>query len=227
MNKFINKITIVVALLISCSLLLVLISNIGSCSSKYKDNNNLSTKDFLIFDRSGKKVLSLYIGKSDNVIIPDDIDIIGEGCFKNCWWIKNIKIPNSVKEIGEEAFYGCSELVQIYIPGSITKIRTKAFWYCKQLSFVTLGDGVKEICSFSFSSCGNLEKINIPSSVELIESFAFEDCISLKNVIFSNTYDWCYSGKISLLSSDLKQPDIAAEYLTDKYLRGKWRVEKQ
>ena len=48
-------------------------------------------------------------------VIPDDVEIIGDGSFKDCTFLTNITIPNSVTSIGNLAFYNCVSLSTVDI----------------------------------------------------------------------------------------------------------------
>ena len=61
-----------------------------------------------------------YTGTSNDVAIPEFIDIDGE------------EIP--VKEIGDSAFEDCSSLESVYIHSSVTSIGARAFYYCSSLT---------------------------------------------------------------------------------------------
>lgn len=148
-------------------------------------------------------VLEQYTGSDPEVIIPEDVTVIGQGAFRqtnitrvvfhknvveiqkdafaNCNSLKSISIPSTVKVIGEGAFRQCMNLETVEIPGTLEKIPNKLFQGCKRLSNVQIGNGIKEIGG-SFTGCESLKAITIPSSVTKIGDFAFSACPKLTTI---------------------------------------------
>ena len=116
----------------------------------------MSKNDFLI--ENG--VLLKYYGNDSNVIIPDDITIIGCGAFANTN-IQKVKMSNKITGIGEYAFYNCSFLDE-----------------------VTFSEGLQLIGEYAFSNCESIKSISIPSNVIILDNHAFSGCFSLENVSF-------------------------------------------
>lgn len=71
-------------------------------------------------------LLYKYKGNQSEIIVPENIRIIGNSSFSGCTSIKSIIIPESVKIIGESAFYGCTSLKNVEIFGK-PKIMDDAF----------------------------------------------------------------------------------------------------
>ena len=79
--------------------------------------------DFVI--RGG--VLEKYTGAAAEVVIPNNVTIIGEQAFDRCAGITSVTIPNSVREIKSWAFSGCENLTEIALPEGIKEIPDVAF----------------------------------------------------------------------------------------------------
>lgn len=146
-------------------------------------------------------VLVRYTGQEKQVKISEEVKIIGESAFNNCYNIEKIEIPATVTTIEKEAFSYCSELAQINIPGSVIKIGDEAFsscgslksiripssvkvmgegiFECSGVETVELPKGITEIPASMFFNCQELEYVNIPVTVTTIKESAFEDCSSL------------------------------------------------
>lgn len=60
-----------------------------------------TNKDFVIKAR----VLEKYIGEDIDVIIPDNVTIIGDEAFQGCGGIRSVIVPESVYEIKEGKKY--------------------------------------------------------------------------------------------------------------------------
>lgn len=82
-----------------------------------------------------------YNGSDENVVIPEDVNLIGEDAFADSA-VRSVKIPDSVREIEGMAFYNCSNLERINIPSSVTMINNSAFFGCKNLEFIEIPPNV-------------------------------------------------------------------------------------
>ena len=106
-------------------------SNAFSCVNVYQigegplsdcSDDVIITPDLFVIENG---VLHGYLGRDEEVVIPDGVKIIKEEAFtdvddkKN---IKSIKISNSVKVIEDCAFRDCFSLRNLYIPASVEKI---------------------------------------------------------------------------------------------------------
>lgn len=161
----------------------------------------------------GYRLVSMSEPVSD-FIIPTQITVIGEECFKDdrtiasvavdgeaeynlqtieasafegCKRLTAVTLPHGMKEIGSRAFFGCSNIEKIEIPEGVETIEKQAFAYCMKLSEVKLSESVKEIGNSAFKGCTMLGSINIPASVTCISEEAFEDCYALASVTLSES----------------------------------------
>lgn len=85
--------------------------------------------DFLI--ENG--VLIEYTGDDTDVVIPDNVTVIGDEAFADNCDICSIVIPDSVTKIGEDAFAWCCELCKAVIPESVVNINWSSFKGCESL----------------------------------------------------------------------------------------------
>lgn len=123
--------------------------------------------------------------------IPESVETIGEGIFKNLSF-KSIIIGPNVKEIGKDAFYQCtgeltvqcniprmafqnSFFTKAFIGNGVAEIGERAFMWCRYLTQVDLPPSVKKVGSQAFVNCGSLHTIVIPDGVEEIGDSAFMD----------------------------------------------------
>lgn len=146
-----------------------------------------------------------YLGSSEDVIIPDGIEVICRGAFRNNKSIKSVVIPNSVvfidnraffsctalksikvseniRAMGQYVFAGCSSLESVSIPGSLKSINYCTFKGCDSLREVFLHIGTQRISESAFSKCVSLQNITLPETIRVVKQFAFGKCRSLKKV---------------------------------------------
>lgn len=77
-------------------------------------------------------------GFGSNLILPDDIDWIGEYSFRACTDITRLVVGQNVKRIRAGAFRACSELKEVVIPDKVQVIGELTFWDCINLKEVTI-----------------------------------------------------------------------------------------
>lgn len=96
-----------------------------------------------LFDKD-KKTIIQYLANESHIIIPDNIEVIGDGAFKGKK-LTSIFIPNTVHTIGHYAFFGCKKLTSIEIPTGVINIGDYAFKGCKNLVAIEIPKSVKRI----------------------------------------------------------------------------------
>lgn len=80
----------------------------------------------------GENVTSLpakfFLGSTfKSVILPQSIESIGDGCFKNCNYLKSIKLPDQLSSVGNSCFAECKSLKTITIGKWVSNIGANAF----------------------------------------------------------------------------------------------------
>ena len=139
-------------------------------------------------------VLERYNGSSMDVVIPDNVSIIGKMAFKDCRGIKRVAIPKSVidfepndwrknndEDIG--AFNCCSNLEEVKIAGNINIIPDHTFYNCESLKNISFSNSLTKIGNGAFKNCKSLREIVIPNTVTEIGWSAFANCKSLTEVV--------------------------------------------
>jgi hypothetical protein len=132
--------------------------------------NMSARQDFEIVGGTLKK----YMGESTEVVIPDNVKIIGRDAFNQCKAITAVKIPDSVVEIECWAFAGCTNLKIVNLPETIQIVDRSAFsgcckleiawpdsWKKKQLSKLRIASTAIENCTFDFHNIVVPQKSNI------------------------------------------------------------------
>ena len=126
----------------------------------------------------------------NDIILPESLQIIGDGTFSNCKELKSIIIPNNVWYIGTQAFGGCTGLEDITFSENVTYIENDAFQSCTSLKSIIIPKNVTHIGISAFYGCKNLKEVTIPQSVTYLAPTAFEKCssISMMNIFMSCTH---------------------------------------
>ena len=183
------------------------IREIGYCAFGFYNRDYDDITGFSL--QQGKRYACLNI---TNVIIPDSVNFLRDGCFAYCISLKSITIPEGVAKIGDCAFIGCSELSSISFPNSVIHIGRQAFhetpWYANQQegecvyignvlyaykgnmpndTSIVIKDGIVSICESAFRGCTGLTSIAIPDSVKSIGEYAFSGCIGLTSIEIPNS----------------------------------------
>ena len=102
--------------------------------------------------------------KRTRIVVPDEAQKIGLGCFWECDWLEEITIPNHISHIGKSAFRACSNLKKIKLP-----------------------KGLFMISEETFRDCSALETISIPEDVQIIHFHAFWGCTALREIKWSQS----------------------------------------
>ena len=150
--------------------------------------------------------LTKYLGKKEEVIIPDFVDIIGDYVFMG-HKIKKVILGNNVKIIGNDAFRN-STIEEIVMNDSLRHIGNGAFQNCKNIKKVVIPSYIKYVSNNTFAESGleeitlpeglikikmgafaqsNIQNINFPTTLEAIEYNAFTECTKLSRVDLSKT----------------------------------------
>ena len=130
--------------------------------------------------------MTAYHGSSTDVIVPDEVCIIGPGCFEKMNGIRSVHLPKQLQRIEENAFLGCSALSDVFFPEDLLYIGKNAFSQCTSLSEIILPESVTRIDNDAFCGCANLQKVLIPGSVKYVGNSAFSGCSNLNTITISN-----------------------------------------
>gem|GEM_PF-694964 len=161
-------------------------------------NDNYSSVNGVLFNKSQTKLICYPIGKKDNVYsIPKSVTNIGEYAFSYSK-LNSMVIPGNVISIEDNAFRS-SNLNSVVIAEGVTSIGNYAFISTK-LNSVIIPESVTSIGAYAFTSCESLNSIIIPEGVTSIEDGTFSGCINLSSVIIPNSvtrigdaFDRCFN----------------------------------
>ena len=137
-----------------------------------------TSKYFEIKKIGSETILNKFLMKGEpDIVIPNDITIIGQGAFSDLEELKglgitSVLIPEGVKKIHDGAFYG-NQLTNLQLPNSISEIGRAAF-YQNKLRTLILPDGITYIHSAAFSR-NKLLEIAIPAGLNSISEELFSE----------------------------------------------------
>lgn len=143
-----------------------------------------SFDEFQFFTSIDHLANEMFIGWSllSSIILPKQIQSIGQTTFKDCVKLSSIVIPNGITEIDYAAFQGCRNLKSITLPERLTVIGINAFRGCTSLASITIPEGSQGIYRNAFSDCTNLTTIDIPISLSYFGDGAFSGCPNLSAI---------------------------------------------
>jgi len=98
----------------------------------------VENQDFVIVEKKYfGNVLSEYKGKSEEVVVPEGVAVIGRRAFKDMSFIRSVILPQSVITIESEAFANTS-IESIILPQRTYYVGGKAFEGCKKLKRIEI-----------------------------------------------------------------------------------------
>lgn len=109
------------------------------------DNPAYTSVEGVLFDKAGTTLLRYPMTGTAHLILPEQVEVIGE-----------------------KAFAWNDQLVQVYLPDSITEIRPYAFAYCTALEFLRLPDAVTNLPTGSCFGCASLSHIWLPEALTTV-----------------------------------------------------------
>lgn len=115
----------------------------------------------------------LDFGILTKITIPLSIRSIGRRAFENCISLQNIILPENINELGDSCFYK-TRFTSINLPPNITKIN-KAIFKCTRFEEIKIPENVLSIEESAFES-SRVKKITLPSRLKNIKAFAFRFC---------------------------------------------------
>lgn len=113
------------------------------------------------------------------VILGENIDVIGGRAFKNCTNLTSVNWNDNIKELGGEAFQGCTSLTEVTLSANLRKSGGYNFRDCTNLKTIKFHDGVTVVGDGEFCGCTALKAVDIPNSVLTIGGNAFQRCSNL------------------------------------------------
>ncbi len=124
--------------------------------------------------------------KFSEVIIGNDVSIIGMNAFRGCSSIQKVTIGNGVTEIGSNAFRNCGGelIIDSNIPDYTISTAgiTGSPFYGAKFAKITIGESVTTIGENAFRENSNIINVIIGSNVSKIGFCSFLSCTNLGTV---------------------------------------------
>lgn len=92
--------------------------------------------------------------------------LFNETPFYECKTLTSVVIPENVQSIGQYAFYGCTSLKKVNLPNSLSYIGFMSFGYCKYLEEIVIPKNVSNVEYGAFAHCTSLSEIKVASGNE-------------------------------------------------------------
>ncbi len=166
------------------------------------------TIEGLLYSKDGKKLIAAPAGKTGEITLPKELEILGFGAFENSALTKIHFHPESnILTFGYRCFYNAA-ITEIEIPASVVSFDYYAFAMCKKLTTVRIAENsqLKGIYEGAFYGCLNLHSLQLPDSIVEISDYAFYGCRSLTKLPISENsqikgiydYAFAFSGILEL-----------------------------
>ncbi len=123
------------------------------------------------------------------VVMPDNLEAIPTGCFKECPSLESVTLPSSLTVLGDQSFYECYSLKSIELPDGLTTIGTYCFTECSSLESIVIPKGVTAIPASAFQYCESLVSVELPSGITTFGNYSFDGCTSLESIQITGASD--------------------------------------
>ena len=127
----------------------------------FSHNKRYKVVDNVLYSSDGKILIS-YCSPKDEFVVPEGVERIGIGAFRNTN-IKKVLFPESLKIIDKEAFLGAEKLEEVLFPNSLKEIRRNAFKWCDfKTGYVTFPPKIEIISPEAFDFGWHIRVIKVP-----------------------------------------------------------------
>lgn len=135
------------------------------------------------FEIENGRLLSCRVNEPDDteIVIPENVRMIGEGVFKGMRKIEKITLPRSLEIIEAGAFKGCMSLNRLDFPNTLKEIGDYAFHRCHALKAAVLPDGVEKLGKCAFLYCDGMKNVSV-GGVKRLERQTFANCTGLREI---------------------------------------------
>jgi len=127
----------------------------------FSHNERFKVVDKVLYSSDGKVLIS-YCSAKEVFEVPDGVERIGVGAFRNTP-IKKITFPKSLRIIDKDAFKKASGLENVVFPNSLKEIRENAFQWCDfKTGSVTFPSNIEKVSPKAFDFGWDIKMIRVP-----------------------------------------------------------------
>lgn len=127
----------------------------------FSHNERFKVVDKVLYSSDGKVLIS-YCSAKEVFEVPDGVERIGVGAFRNTP-IKKITFPESLRIIDKDAFKKASGLENVVFPNSLKEIRENAFQWCDfKTGSVTFPSNIEKVSPKAFDFGWDIKMIRVP-----------------------------------------------------------------
>ena len=167
-------------------------------TGKINDDDMITLKDKLLsiidLDLSGLDWANIpdeqFLGRTDlqYVILPDNVESIGNNAFNNCINLKPLVFPATLNSIGDYTFAFTYNIGDVILPEGLSSMGSGAF-YRSEITSVSFPSTLQAIREYCFSECYRLRTVKFNGQTE-ISYDAFSYCYSLGSIEFPETMQY-------------------------------------
>lgn len=129
--------------------------------------------DGILLTETSEREWFKYNDKVKKIVIQGNVTGI-EQVFEMCSSVEQVELPEGVETLGLGTFRDCENLKEIRLPSTLKEIGQEAFWNCGFES-LKLPEGVETIGADAFFNCTKLAKVEFPSSLKRVGRSAFSN----------------------------------------------------
>ncbi|MEG1609445.1 MAG: leucine-rich repeat domain-containing protein, partial [Clostridia bacterium] len=133
-------------------------------------NNKIFNPDDFVIENG---VLTEYKGKGGVVVLPDNVESVGEKVFSGNKDILKLVADDCLVRIKPYAFEMCQNLQEVFLAPAVVSLEESSFYNCNVLEKVVMGDGLKSIGKYAFAKCPNLKEVSVAEGLSEIGDKAF------------------------------------------------------
>ncbi len=154
-----------------------------------KNNKNYSSKDGVLYNKKGTKLLAYPAAKSgEKFISSKKVTSIGNNAFTNSKKLKTVDI-SLAKSVGAGVFYNSKSLKTVKLPKTLKKLSSYDFvsyphgffGNCEALKTYSIPKNITVLGDMCFAGSG-LTKITVPKTVTKLGKGLFYNCQKLESV---------------------------------------------
>ena len=183
---------------------------LSGCTSltelRIEDGSPFKLVNGSLYSKDGKTLIMYNpASKEDSFTIPEGVEVIEEGAFYSCEYIKKIIPPVSLKKIKDRAFYGSTSITGVYVTDLSAWCavdignnddyspfdEVNLYVNGELVTDLVIPEGVTTIGRSAFGYFKGIKSVSIPSSVNMVSASAFANCTNLTDVYIADLSAWC------------------------------------